>query len=258
MNNNPISFNDPLGDTTRGTSNRSARRELRIIRKTFNGVEGRAMRKLFHLNRNTFASINGSEFLRAASKLSPDQRSLAEGYKKSINSADVNMVEVAKRGERLSNFATSTLSLAKGERANVTIDNPTNPLSFGGGVNTATATGTLTVFVKNAITPIPDFIDISTGSYSTRISSAGELSAHELLGHGLGWENRSPTSGHEDAIQMTNMYMRATGNGNFYRDGSSHDTRVALSYSTASGTPSYLNDTNNFFNALNSLPLINF
>jgi RHS repeat-associated protein len=244
MNNNPIIFNDPLGDTVRGTSNRAARRELRIVRNTFKGSDARELRKLFHRNGNTLAGIDVNKFRNATANLSTDQRSLAEGYMKAINSTNVHSVDVVKRGERLSGLTTTTLGIA----ANSTgqwVDN-----AAGGGLNTTLGTGSLTVIVKNSTAAIPDFINTATGGYVTRTSSAGELSAHELLGHGLGLENLSATAGHDDAIQMTNMYMRISGNGNFYRDGTSHGPGIALPIGTATGTPSYLQDTNNFFRAM--------
>lgn len=58
-----------------------------------------------------------------------------------------------------------------------------------------------------------DYVN-EAGQIVSRTSSAGELLAHELIGHGLGRQNNSPTSRHEDAIQPGNLYLTATGTTN--------------------------------------------
>jgi hypothetical protein len=77
----------------------------------------------------------------------------------------------------------------------------------------------------------------SSDAYTTRNSSAGELIAHEMLGHGFNSTSGSPTSDHEDAIQMTNLYLRAQGITNVYRDGTQHGTGVQLTNGQATAIP---------------------
>ena len=66
-----------------------------------------------------------------------------------------------------------------------------------------------------------DYVNESGQMVSTT-SSAGELLAHKVLGHGLGRAKKSPTYMHEDAIQAGNLYLRAVGINNIYSEGSNH------------------------------------
>lgn len=151
----------------------------------------------------------------------------------------LHTVEVVNREETLSKDATSILRIAAGSKGEWVDKNA------GGGVNKRTSTGPYTVIVQNSENGPSDYMDQSAGVFVARNSSAGELSAHELLGHALGNENNSNNYKHLDAIQMTNMYLRATGDGNFYRNGYWHGTQVIISPADAAKSPSYVQDTNN-------------
>jgi hypothetical protein len=51
------------------------------------------------------------------------------------------------------------------------------------------------------------------------VSSAGETAAHEILGHALGKFSGWPTYENQDAIRMSNLYRRASGDNTLYRTG---------------------------------------
>ena len=121
--------------------------------------------------------------------------------------------------------------------------------NHGGGVNSPNKHFTLrshSVIVMDPTKRISDYLKEPGGGYTSRVSSPGELLAHELLGHGLNgvkyapkfqkWQLRSPTWSHEDAIQMGNLYLRTQGIG-VYRDGKSHFSNVVLAESIATGIP---------------------
>ncbi len=238
MNNNPILFNDPLGDTVRGSSNQDGRRLQRIIRQTFRGNEMKAVRQLFQRrlfdgDKKTFAAVREGQLNEATKNLSADQKSLAKGYVDAINSTQVHTVEAVRRGESLKD-ANSTQF---GDRTGKDID-----ASAGGGFNVPTANGTHTVIVMNSAANIPDYRDNNTGNLVPGMtSSRGELLAHELVGHGLTNFNAGGSQ-FLNAIQLTNLYHRVTGAGNLYRDGTSHGgtTGIPLTYPQASGVPLYI------------------
>jgi hypothetical protein len=72
--------------------------------------------------------------------------------------------------------------------------------------NDVTGNSTYTVFVMDPKTSMAD----------GHISSPGELSAHELLGHGLAMS--LGYSLHEiEAVQATNLFLRSTGNTSYKR-----------------------------------------
>jgi RHS repeat-associated protein len=242
MGNNPISFNDPLGDTLRGSSNQDGRRLQRIIRQTFRGKEMKEVRQMFQRrlfagDKKTFGTIREGQFNDATKNLSADQKSLVKGYVDAINSTQVHTVEVARRGESLKD-ANSVINIG----GTMTRTGGDVDAAAGGGFNIPTATGTHSVIVMNSTANIPDYRDNNTGNLVPGMtSSRGELLAHELLGHGL--TNFNPGgSQFLNAIQLTNLYHRVTGTGNLYRDGTSHGgtTGIPLTYPQASAVPLYL------------------
>ena len=238
MNNNPISFNDPLGDTLRGSSNQDGRRLQKIIRQTFSGKDMKTVRQMFQRrlfagDKKTFASIRVGQVNQATANLSADQKSLVKGFVNAINSTEVHTVEAVRRGESLKDASSTQF----GARTGADID-----ASAGGGFNVSTANGTHTVIVMNSTANIPDYRDNNTGNFVSGMnSSRGELLAHELVGHGLTNFN---AGGRQflNAIQVTNLYHRVTGSGNLYRDGTSHGgtTGIPLTYPQASGVPLYI------------------
>lgn len=230
MSNNPISFNDPLGDTLRSFTALSAQKMQATITGTFSG--SKATQSLFKLGKDgkTFKSISETAFAKATKNLSSDKLALATSYMTAINSSSNQVVSMVSRSQKLSNTISG---LFPGNTTGADIDN-----HFGGGVNIPYGTnGSLSVIVTNSTANVSDFVNPSTGAAITRSSSAGELLAHETLGHGMGVTSGSATFGHEDAIQMTNMYMRSQGS-NLYRDGTNHGTQVLLNAKQASGIPS--------------------
>jgi len=60
--NNPILYSDPLGDTARGVNLQSAQREQQIIKGSFTGKGTSALNKLFQLKGSTFNHIDDKAF----------------------------------------------------------------------------------------------------------------------------------------------------------------------------------------------------
>ncbi|MCL6220781.1 RHS repeat-associated core domain-containing protein [Zunongwangia pacifica] len=217
--NNPIFFREINGDSIQGVSRKSARRTKREIRKTFKN--NKKLARLFKTKGKKFKGISQSDFDDATKNSSADEKALANGYFEAVNSSEIHTVEAVKRGEKFSNSALSDqfgYYNGDGKINGADADDAT-----GGGFNFKTGTGTHTVIVTNSTIPITDYRDNSTGARVTnRTSTAGELLAHELLGHGLTNYN---AGGNQflNAIQLTNLYQRVTtGSSRFYRDGSRH------------------------------------
>ena len=230
--NNPIVYSDVLGDTVRGNNATSAERMLSTIQSSFSGDNAANLRNLFSLASDgiTMSSINEQSFNYAVSDLSTDAQQLAYAYFQAINSTDVHTVELIKREENLSKYGATSI----GFKIGVELDKK------GGGVNLtySNSRNSYSIILMNSTANIPGYV--SNGQSTTKRSSAGELLAHEMLGHGLGWSFGSPTSGHEDAIQMTNLYLRAVGQ-NYYRSGQGHiQDAPALIKVTATSIPSFV------------------
>jgi len=238
--NNPIGFSDPFGDTLRGSSSTSASRIKNEIQKTFSGDNKAKLRSLFKISADgkTMSSINKRDFESAIVGLTKDEKALAYGYFNSINGKSVQIVEMSKRTETLSPLAQKL----SGNKTGAEVDD-----ADGGGVNMSipNASGkigsTFSIIVMDSKNGPSDFIDAS-GNSSKRISSPGELLAHETLGHGLGSLVGSSTFGYEDAIQMSNLYLRVQGAG-VYRNGANHGRpagALSLLENKANEIPSYI------------------
>lgn len=230
--NNPVFFNEIAGDSIEGVSRKSARRARREIRKTFR--ENKKLARLFKTKGSKFKGISQEDFDNATQNSSDDEKALAQGYFDAVNSQEIHTVEAVKRGEKLD----SNLSQINGYKTGEDVDNAT-----GGGFNYGTSNGSHTVIVTNSTVPITDYRDNSTGArILNRTSSAGELLAHELLGHGL---TRYNTGGNQflNAIQLTNLYNRVTNTSGspyrFYRDGSRHGGNPAGAGVAIPGTISW-------------------
>jgi hypothetical protein len=238
MSNNPLLYNDPLGDTLRGIDNQDARRTQRIIRKSFQGSGMRDVRNLFKRSGNTFRSIGEKAFAKATANLTPAQKALAKGYKDLINSNRLHTVDVAKRNEKIS-FASY---LAFGPLSAAEFDN-----TRGGASNKLNETGSHTLLIMDSKAVIGDYTN-SNGAYQPHTPAPGENLAHELIGHALGYENNSSTYDHDDAIQASNLYLRATGEMQFHRDGTTHgepgvgNGGMILFPNQAEAIPAYLQD----------------
>jgi hypothetical protein len=165
-----------------------------------------------------------------------DIRSLTYAYYLAINSSTSHYVDMTFTYETLNNRSITALPSmhlspnAKG----LEVDK-----QAGGGVNTSYLGGTLTVVVMDSKADIGDFTYAPNGVQYPRHSTPAELLAHELLGHGYGRVIGSSTYGHEDAVRLSNLYWRARGFHNFYRNGSWHGTAVLLSSSSANQIPTH-------------------
>jgi len=231
MDNNPIWFNDPMGDVVEGVSKKDAREAKRIIKHTFKGKENKEIRKLFKTDGKQFENIDPAKFQKAVANSDDDTKALVKGYVDAINAPEIHTLEVVNRGDDLK----SNLSKIQGSKTGADVDDLT-----GGGFNTATTNGSHTVIIKNSKIAIGDYKNYLDLPTPNRRSSKGELLAHELLGHGL---TRFNPGGNQflNAIQLTNLYNAVTGT-LFYRDGTQHGgtSGTPLNFTEATAVPQYL------------------
>jgi len=104
MNNNPISFNDLLGDTVRGVNETSAKRALDAAKQAFDGIDGgAAVQALFKLAEDgvSFANIDKDVFAAAYDELGDDAKALAAGYFNIINSDQTQYIAMLQDDEKL-------------------------------------------------------------------------------------------------------------------------------------------------------------
>ncbi|MBL1223359.1 hypothetical protein JET18_21135 [Chryseobacterium sp. L7] len=217
-----------------GVSRVSGMRILNEIQNSFYNYED--IKKIFKLEDNGLKMhiITRADLEAAIRGQNADIRSLAYAYYLAINSSHSHYVDMTFTYETLNTRTITTLGLqpkTKGLQA----DN-----DYGGGVNTIyPGGGTLTVVVMDSKADIGDFTYAPNGVQYPRHSTPAELLAHELLGHGYGRVIGSSTYGHEDAVRMSNLYWRARGYYNFFRNGSWHGTQVLLSRSSANLIPTH-------------------
>ncbi|MBS1561135.1 MAG: RHS repeat protein [Bacteroidetes bacterium] len=239
---NPIVYSDPMGDTVRGQDESSGARAVEGIRGSFTGPSTGSVRQMFKLEPDgkTLAHIDPETFNRAVSGLTVDQQQLAYGYMQAVNGTALHIVEVVSRSETLSGASQQAFKahhLHTGEDVN---------MLAGGGVNAGQfnsqgqLVGTRTVVVLDATFLVPDYQFSNSLVTESHSSSLGELLSHELLGHGLGRVRGSQHASHQDALQMTNLFLRTQGVTSLYRNGASHGDRQLLSMQDATGVPNYL------------------
>lgn len=251
MSNNPIYYNDPLGDEFIGTDKKSARRVKRNMKnETFSREQFKDFRKLIKVKGDRFKKIAQNDFDDATRNLSTDEKALALGYFKMINAPEKHFINAVKRRESVDlDHSELTVTNLKQAFVNAGISSGQDADDkLGGGGNIASSGQSLTVVVVDSKALVNDFehpniIDPSTGDVKkiSRSSSFGELIAHEAIGHGLGALSGSSTSGHEDAIQMTNLFLRTTSSPNgAFRTGESHGTGVRLNESQRSSIPAHV------------------
>ncbi len=213
------------------------------IRNSFWGPRFNPLRSIFHLDPSkqnlSIKEIPNYMFESAITGLSPDERALAYAYFLCINSKDVHQVEVISLDETLSQAGCIALQLPQNSKGK-DVDKLT-----GGGRNNRCPGGTFTVIVEHSKVVADDYLFI-TGTLNqelvplTRHSTPAEVLAHEVLGHGYGRMINSPGNGHEDAIQMNNLYWRVRGYNRFYRDGRSHGKEpVILCRELANSIPAH-------------------
>ena len=245
--NNPINFIDPDGREIDPVDNKSGRRVQREIRNTFREQGYNNVAKLFKYNKKTgtFNNVSQDDFDAAIAKdvtnnsnllqsQKDDVTALAQGYFDAANSSEVHSVEAVRRGENL----TSSLSTVFGDVTGKDVENS------GGGFNYGTSSGSHTVYLVNPKSKL-DFVNNSTGNVFQRKVSSGDLLAHELLGHGLTRYN-SGGSQYQNAIQLSNLYLRVVNRGPKIWDSGAHHGGnprghgVPMPAHEAWGIPSYL------------------
>ncbi len=141
MVNNPILYNDLLGDTARGVNVTSAQRALDAAISAFNGIKGGdAIANLFKLGSDgvTFAPIDQTEFDNASSQLETEEaKALAKLYYLTINSDKTQFFAMLQDNETLDlseaqNLDPLTVSMAK---AHGIIEGAFDPTAGGRWVN---------------------------------------------------------------------------------------------------------------------------
>nr|WP_282161196.1 RHS repeat-associated core domain-containing protein [Ulvibacterium marinum] len=236
--NNPIFFREINGDSVQGISRKSARRAKRIIRKTFRN--NKRLARLFKTKGKNFKAINERDFHKATKNSSDDEKALARGYVKAINSkTEVHQVEVAKMSEELSATSAGRVDDHDGDGTKTGADLANTK----GGFNLLTNNGTYTAVVLDGKIPVTDMRDNSTGGYASGMNfSVGAILAHELIGHGLSNFMDPYGDSGTNAIQVGNMYRRHISGGStrFYRDGTSHDLTYEIPGTLSWQIPEYL------------------
>ena len=208
----PVNILDFHGDSIIAVSKISGLRLLNEIHNTFYGEQFEKLNSLFQLSDDgrTLRGIKRSEFSTAIKNLNPDEKALAIGYYKAINSKDVHYVDMTLREESL-NPMTIDHFRDFNFRTGRQIDHDTN-----GGVNTDSGrNGSFSIVIMNSIANV-DFVYSSNENHYNRKSTPAEILAHELLGHGFSSSIGSPGSKYIDAIQLTNLYWRVRGYHLFY------------------------------------------
>jgi RHS repeat-associated protein len=253
--NNPLIYVDPTGMIVEGVSEVSAKRVQKEIHNTFQEEKFKELQALFNLStepgkENQMQRIDEEAFNKAIANLSDDERALANAYFLTINSDDIHYVDMTKSAETLNPQVTTDFELPRNTKGSY-ID------EMGGGKNVPykkreylwknnyevskiDSKGSTTIVVIDSKTSIPDFVCSESSKYLPKTSAAAELLAHELLGHGYSHTlgRIEPKEQHQDAIQMTNLYLRVKGEG-FYRDGTKHGTGVNLGKETVQKIPSH-------------------
>ena len=225
----PVNILDFHGDSIIAVSKISGLRLLNEIHNTFYGEQFEKLNSLFQLSDDgrTLRGIKRSEFSTAIKNLNPDEKALAIGYYKAINSKDVHYVDMTLREESL-NPMTIDHFRDFNFRTGRQIDHDTN-----GGVNTDSGrNGSFSIVIMNSIENV-DFVYSSNENHYNRKSTPAEILAHELLGHGFSSSIGSPGSKYIDAIQLTNLYWRVRGYHLFYRDGTNHGWKMTKSKATS-------------------------
>lgn len=245
MGNNPILYNDPLGDKIKGVDKKSGSRILNQLIKTFNGNKG--IQGLFKLSSDgmTLSQISKDDLAKAivddGVEVDSDEYNLLMGYVDAINSNDNHIVEMAKSSEPLSNTSISILK-GKKTKAGSSFQTGKDINEFGGGVNFSSQQlkSSHTIVLMDATAKVNYYKNSSKTDWVVMVGFIGEVLAHELLGHGVGGVTGSKTSKHEDAIQLTNLYLRVAGKTGWWDDGAYHKIGGGLKLNIAQDIPAYL------------------
>ena len=235
--NNPNFYREINGDSVQGISRKSARRVKRIIRKTFKN--NKKLARLFKTKGKKFKGIDAREFHKATENSSDDEKALARGYVKAVNSTEIHKVEAVRRNEELSDFSGDIVGDEDKDGSITGADLEATK----GGFNKETDYGTYTAIVMNSATSVTDLRDNSTGQQVNGTTfDVGSALAHELIGHGLTRFFYHRGTQHINAIQVENLYRRYINGGSrrFYRDGQSHDTTQEIPFSLSGQVPDYL------------------
>ena len=245
MGNNPILNNDPLGDVIEGVNKISAKRELKIIKDNFRGKEGKELRKLFSIGKDgmTFNKIDQKSFDAAVSKLkSTDAQALAKGYMKTINAEKSVFVNVLKGDNEVAKIENPRVGTqfkgTDGSPSLITSLTGRQYDNFGGGVTSPVSSeGNYLVGIRMGTNAETNYVNAANGGTVRQSATAGELSAHEILGHALAGMYGYPNNG-QQAIRASNIYLRNE-NSDLYRNGGGAHGAV-MSEEEASAIPGYL------------------
>ena len=206
MGNNPVRYNDMLGDTIRGNNEQSAQRLLNILFRTFarETPGGMSMASLFKLGNDgkTFSSIKRGDFRRATQGLTKEQKQLAKGYMNAVNDNVVHAVEVAKRGGKISENSRGNVESYQGDggfKSIIAADDAmgggfSNNYLWDGNIAKTDGSNTYSLIVLD-----------SKSGYTPE-----ELSAHEVIGHG-GNKGMNTSENAINAIQTSNIFYKAMG-----------------------------------------------
>jgi RHS repeat-associated protein len=247
MNNNPISFNDPFGDTLRGVNKTSGQRTSDIIQNTLAKIDGAdAASKLFQVGSGgvTFSRIDKKNLKQAIKGLGADAKALIRGYASLVNSENTNYVAVVNSevGEKVD------LSSVKGSLSPEFLNYHNFDMAGIGGKSRAAFRNNQSLIMVDLGNPV-SLRGIGPNKWGPFEANAEFSFAHEALGHILSTQNNNlkmswqqrDLLGDIDAIRVDNLYFRATGS-NLHDDGRRHSQNGQRMTDNVSQTPDYLRE----------------
>lgn len=148
---------------------------------------------------------------------------------KLVNSDKVHLVSYLKKGDELPSKAKN----AYGGIGAATIVGHGN-----GAMTKQTEYGSYTTIITNGLRDTRFILSgHSVLDQIVKPTTVAQVTAHELLGHGLGYiyGNHNTSS-----IQVDNIFLRSKGVNEYYRDKTFHDEEIRVSESEAKEIPVYL------------------
>jgi hypothetical protein len=235
MGNNPIWYNDIMGDIIKGATKQDAKDAVSDIQSTLKGDKFSKVRELIKVGKDkkTLDKVNCKALNEAlkGQKLNADEMSLVFGIVGTLNSKDEHEVSFVKNSDLLS--ADQEKIFLKGFPALLLdpIREKNNGIPFwllsggftGSGATVPTDKGTYSLLISD----VPDkgktdYYNKDTKGYVSAPGGRPSTFAHEVFGHGRSLALGRITSQHIDAVQTENLVLRVMGFTNVQRDGTNH------------------------------------
>jgi|GEM_PF-3246940 hypothetical protein len=160
---------------------------------------------------------------------------------KAVNSQTKHFVGVVSEGQELNADKRINLNSFLLSRAESTA--PHVDEAYAGGWSDQLGNHTVAVIALDSKGVLTDNRTANDGVGNLAPSSLGELLAHELIGHNVGYSINGGKN-HVSSIQVTNIYRRSIGNTQ-WRSGQGHlGNKDKLDKAKANGVPWWLEDEN--------------